>query len=143
MVYTVAPFFWVYFFISQVCELVSKNGKRRLAFSFLVSEAVSVVLDHVFGNSKWAPLAAFLLSAFGFAINIYACFLERRRRSNVRAIRSQSDLQLEIVDIVFSALQFIAISIHFILMISDVKSNYNASVLLPLAFAVTDCRLRF
>ncbi|KAH9770359.1 hypothetical protein KPL71_012352 [Citrus sinensis] len=126
---------------SPVGELVSKNGKRGLAVLFLVLEAVSVVLDHVFGNSKWAPLAAFLLSAFGFAITIYACFLgsrrrRKRRRSTIGVIRSQSDRQLEIVDIEFSALQFIATLIHFILMISDVKSNYNASVLLPLAFAI-------
>ncbi|KAK9190847.1 hypothetical protein WN943_019457 [Citrus x changshan-huyou] len=125
---------------SPVGELVvCKNWKRGLAVLFLVLEAVSVVLDHVFGNSKWAPLAAFLLSAFGFAIIIYACFLgrrRRRRRSTIGVIRSQSDRQLEIVDIVFSALQFIATLIHFILMISDVKSNYNASVLLPLAFAI-------
>ncbi|XP_052295237.1 respiratory burst oxidase homolog protein D-like isoform X1 [Citrus sinensis] len=127
---------------SPVGELVvCKNWKRGLAVLFLVLEAVSVVLDHVFGNSKWAPLAAFLLSAFGFAITIYACFLgsrrrRKRRRSTIGVIRSQSDRQLEIVDIVFSALQFIATLIHFILMISDVKSNYNASVLLPLAFAI-------
>ncbi|KAJ4721441.1 Toll/interleukin-1 receptor (TIR) domain-containing protein [Melia azedarach] len=93
-------------------EVLGKNKKRGLAALFLVLEAVSVVLD-VFGRSKPASLAAFLLK-----------------------IKPQAERQLGIIEIVFSVLQLIATFIHFILLVSDVKYSYNASVLFPLAFAI-------
>ncbi|KAH9771176.1 hypothetical protein KPL71_012612 [Citrus sinensis] len=58
---------------------------------------------------------------------------------NVRtftAIKPQADRQLGILDIAFSVLQLIATLIHLILLVSDAKYNYNASVLFPLAFAI-------
>lgn len=116
---------------SKASALLGKDGKRGPAVLFLFLEAVSVVLD-VFERNKWASLAAFLLSAFGFAINIYVCYLER----TTAEIKPQAERQLGIVEIVFSVLQLIATLIHFILLVSDVKYNYSASVVFPLAFSV-------
>ncbi|KAJ4721102.1 Toll/interleukin-1 receptor (TIR) domain-containing protein [Melia azedarach] len=122
-------------FLSSICgngsEVLGKYKKRGFVALFLVLEAASVVLD-VFGRSKPASLAAFLLSAFGFAINIFVCFVERTTSET----KPQAKRQLGIVEVVFSLLQLIAASIHFILLVSDVKYNYNASVLFPLAFAI-------
>lgn len=108
-----------------------KHKKFGLAILFFILEAVSVVLD-IFEKSKGASLAAFLFSAFGFAMTIYVCFLER----TFTAIKPQADRQLGILDIAFSVLQLIATLIHLILLVSDAKYNYNASVLFPLAFAI-------
>lgn len=107
---------------SKASALLGKDGKRGPAVLFLFLEAVSVVLD-VFERSQWASLAAFLLSAFGFAINIYVCYLER----TTAEIKPQAERQLGIVEIVFSVLQLIATLIHFILLVSDVKYNYGAN----------------
>lgn len=98
---------------------------------FPVLEAVSVVLD-VFERSRRASLGAFLLSAFGFAVDIYVCFAERTNAS----IKPHAERQLRIVEIVLSVFQLIATFIHFILLVSDVKYHYNASVLFPLAFTI-------
>lgn len=111
--------------------MLGKDGKRGPAVLFLFLEAASVVLDF-FERSKWASLAAFLLSAFGFAINIYVCYLEKTSAE----IKPPAERQLGIVEIVFSVLQLIATLIHFILLASDVKYNYSASVVFPLAFSV-------
>ncbi|KDO46827.1 hypothetical protein CISIN_1g047155mg, partial [Citrus sinensis] len=48
---------------SKACALLGKDGKPGPAVLFLFLEAASVVLDF-FERSKWASLAAFLLSAF-------------------------------------------------------------------------------
>ncbi|KAH9771182.1 hypothetical protein KPL71_012612 [Citrus sinensis] len=112
-------------------EVPCKHKKCGLAILFFILEAVSVVLD-IFEKSKGASLAAFLFSAFGFAMTIYVCFLER----TFTAIKPQADRQLGILDIAFSVLQLIATLIHLILLVSDAKYNYNASVLFPLAFAI-------
>lgn len=111
--------------------MLGKDGKRGPAVLFLFLEAASVVLDF-FERSWWASLAAFLLSAFGFAINIYVCYLEKTSAE----IKPPAERQLGIVEIVFSVLQLIATLIHFILLASDVKYNYSASVVFPLAFSV-------
>lgn len=108
-----------------------KHKKCGLAVLFFILETVSVVLD-IFNKSKGASLAAFVFSAFGFAVTIYVCFSERTSS----AIKPQAERQLGILDIAFSVLQLIATSIHFILLVSDAKYNYNASVLFPLAFAI-------
>ncbi|KAH9771192.1 hypothetical protein KPL71_012613 [Citrus sinensis] len=96
---------------SKACALLGKDGKRGPAVLFLFLEAASVVLDF-FERSKWASLAAFLLSAFGFVINIYVCYLEKTSAE----IKPPAERQLGIVEIVFSVLQLIATLIHFILL---------------------------
>ncbi|KAJ4721447.1 Protein kinase-like domain, Concanavalin A-like lectin/glucanase domain protein [Melia azedarach] len=112
-------------------EVLGKDSKRVLAALFLILEALSVVLD-VFAKCKRASLAAFLLSAFGFTVNIYIFHVEK----TMAEIKPQAEKQLGVVEIVFSVLQLIATFIHFILLVSDVKYSYNASVLFPLAFAI-------
>ncbi|KAK9191159.1 hypothetical protein WN943_019770 [Citrus x changshan-huyou] len=82
---------------SKACALLGKDGKPGPAVLFLFLEAASVVLDF-FERSKWASLAAFLLSAFGFAINIYVCYLEKTSAE----IKPPAERQLGIVEIVFS-----------------------------------------
>ncbi|KAH9771183.1 hypothetical protein KPL71_012613 [Citrus sinensis] len=107
----------------EACALLGKDGKRGPAVLFLFLEAASVVLDF-FERSKWASLAAFLLSAFGFVINIYVCYLEKTSAE----IKPPAERQLGIVEIVFSVLQLIATLIHFILLASDVKYNYRRKI---------------
>ncbi|KAL9451829.1 hypothetical protein AB3S75_013411 [Citrus x aurantiifolia] len=52
----------------HISELFGKDGKRALAVFYVVLEAASFLLD-IFGKSKRdVLLAAFLLSAFGFAV---------------------------------------------------------------------------
>ncbi|KAH9771191.1 hypothetical protein KPL71_012613 [Citrus sinensis] len=103
-------------YLSHLSSIFSKrrgfrDGKRGPAVLFLFLEAASVVLDF-FERSKWASLAAFLLSAFGFVINIYVCYLEKTSAE----IKPPAERQLGIVEIVFSVLQLIATLIHFILL---------------------------
>ncbi|KAL5786895.1 hypothetical protein ACOSP7_003844 [Xanthoceras sorbifolium] len=107
--------------------LFGKYKKQALAVIFLVLEAISTVLD-LFGTSRSSFLvAAFLLSAFGFGMTIYTCFIERTR------LRAQS--QLRVVEIVFSLVQLLATFVHFIMAILGAKNNYDLS-LFPLAFAI-------
>ncbi|KAH9706687.1 hypothetical protein KPL70_012304 [Citrus sinensis] len=108
---------------SKACALLGKDGKPGPAVLFLFLEAASVVLDF-FERSKWASLAAFLLSAFGFAINIYVCYLEKTSAE----IKPPAERQLGIVEIVFSVLQLIATLIHFILLASDEEKLTNSSI---------------
>lgn len=67
-----------------------------------------------------------------FCLKHLCCYLGR----TTAEIKPQAERQLGIVEIVFSVLQLIATLIHFILLVSDVKYNYSASVVFPLAFSV-------
>ena len=63
--------------ILQICELLGKYKKRALAVFSVVLEAASFLLD-IYGKSKRRILlAAFLLSAFSFAISMYTCIMRR------------------------------------------------------------------
>ncbi|KAK3184832.1 hypothetical protein Dsin_032118 [Dipteronia sinensis] len=116
-------------FYKGVHDFLGKYKKQALAVLFLALEATSTVVD-LFGKSRSSFLvAAFLLSAFGFALTIYTtCFIER---TQPRAQR-----QLRVVEIVFSFVQLIATFVHFIIgILGGNKYNYNLS-LFPLAFAI-------
>ncbi|KAL5854161.1 hypothetical protein ACOSQ4_003963 [Xanthoceras sorbifolium] len=119
--------------------LVSRYKKHAVAVLFVILEAISVVLD-MFGKSKWNFLvAAFLLSAFGFAMTIYTnCRIIGRSRdlqAHHDDHEDQRQLMRVVVEIVFSAVQLCVTFIHFLLVNLKVKYNFNASVS-PLAFAI-------
>ncbi|KAK2661643.1 hypothetical protein Ddye_000217 [Dipteronia dyeriana] len=120
------------------CKLLGKYNKRAVVVLFVILEAISFVLDLV-GKSKWNFLvAAFLLSAFAFAITIYTNCVIERSRSQLQPHHHCNDPNRQlrvVVEIVFSAVQLFVTSIHLILVNLDVKNNYNASVS-PLVFAI-------
>ena len=80
-------------FVLQVYQLLGKHKKRSLAVFYLVLEAASFLLD-LYGKSERALLlAAFLLSAFGFAMCMYTCIMGRSRGST--SVQSQRLLRIK------------------------------------------------
>ena len=121
--------------ILQICELLGRYEKRALAMFYLVLEAASFLLD-IFGKSKRSILlAAFLLSAFGFAITMSmpTCIMRRIRAAAAR-MHIQKLLRV-VLEISFSVVQLIVTLIYFILAELGVKNSFNASVF-PLVFAI-------
>ncbi|ESR44697.1 hypothetical protein CICLE_v10003259mg [Citrus x clementina] len=112
-------------------QLLGEYEKRALAVFYLVLEATSFLLD-IFGKSKKSILlAAFLLSAFGFAIT-----MSTHVRRNIAATRMHLQKRLLMVlEISFSLVQLIVMLIYFILAQLGVKNNFNTSVF-PLVFAI-------
>ncbi|KAL5786996.1 hypothetical protein ACOSP7_003945 [Xanthoceras sorbifolium] len=78
--------------ICKGCKLVGTHKKHALALFFFVVEAVSVVLDLIGKNKEVFLLAALLLSAFGFAITLYACVEEKTNmlRGNLRCYNASA-----------------------------------------------------
>ncbi|KDO46173.1 uncharacterized protein LOC127902682 [Citrus sinensis] len=115
----------------EIFELLGEYEKRALAVFYLVLEATSFLLD-IFGKSKKSILlAAFLLSAFGFAIT-----MSTHVRRNIAATRMHLQKRLLMVlEISFSLVQLIVMLIYFILAQLGVKNNFNTSVF-PLVFAI-------
>ncbi|XP_044469015.1 disease resistance protein RLM3-like [Mangifera indica] len=108
-----------------------KLGWRHLSVFFLVVEAISVVLD-VYGKSKKNfLLAAFVLSAFGFIITIYA-FIRKR---NTAAYKQRAERELAWVEVAFSMLELVTLFIQYILAVARAKDSYSPS-LFPLVFAL-------
>ncbi|XP_006470148.1 uncharacterized protein LOC102613425 isoform X2 [Citrus sinensis] len=119
----------------KICELLGRYEKRALAMFYLVLEAASFLLD-IFGKSKRSILlAAFLLSAFGFAITMSmpTCIMRRIRAAAAR-MHIQKLLRV-VLEISFSVVQLIVTLIYFILAELGVKNSFNASVF-PLVFAI-------
>ncbi|KAH9656852.1 hypothetical protein KPL70_022836 [Citrus sinensis] len=116
----------------KVYQLLGKHKKRSLAVFYLVLEAASFLLD-LYGKSERALLlAAFLLSAFGFAMCMYTCIMGRSRGSTSVQIQKQL---VRTVEIAFSVVQLIVTLVYFILAEIHVKNNFSVSVF-PLLFAV-------
>ncbi|KAK1549271.1 hypothetical protein Q3G72_022680 [Acer saccharum] len=114
--------------ICKGCKFLGAHKERTLALFFFVVEAVSVVLDLIGTNKEAFLLAAFLLSAFGFAITLYACVEEK---TNTKTL---AERQLKVVEFVFSVIQLGVTFFQFLLTVLQVKNSYNASAF-PLAFA--------
>ncbi|KAL5789283.1 hypothetical protein ACOSQ2_004171 [Xanthoceras sorbifolium] len=106
--------------ISKGCKLVGTHKERALALFFFVMEVVSVVVDLIGKNKEVFLLAAFLLSAFGFAITLYACVEEKTNT------KTMAERQLKAVEIIFSIIQLVVTFIQFLLTVLQVKNNYNA-----------------
>ncbi|GAY58421.1 hypothetical protein CUMW_186840 [Citrus unshiu] len=118
----------------DICELLGKYKKRALAVFYLVLEAASFLLD-IFGKSKRRILlAAFLLSAFGFAITMSTHSWTVRRNIAATRMHLQKRL-LMLLEMSFSLVQLIVTLIYFILAELGVKNNFNTSVF-PLVFAI-------
>ncbi|KAL5745520.1 hypothetical protein ACOSP7_026666 [Xanthoceras sorbifolium] len=115
---------------SSCCALLGTYKKRALGVFFLVMEAVSVVLDVLGKNKLDFLLAAFLLSALGYALTLCAYIKRRTSSTEVPAER-----QLRVVELVFSSIQLIASFVQFLLAHLKVEKNFDASVY-PLAFAM-------
>ncbi|KAK9213788.1 hypothetical protein WN944_005773 [Citrus x changshan-huyou] len=115
----------------EIFELLGEYEKRALAVFYLVLEATSFLLD-IFGKSKKSILlAAFLFSAFGFAIT-----MSTHVRRNIAATRMHLQKRLLMVlEISFSLVQLIVTLIYFILAELGVKNNFNTSVF-QLVFAI-------
>ncbi|KAK2661780.1 hypothetical protein Ddye_000354 [Dipteronia dyeriana] len=126
---SVSVFWRFWYFISPLickgCALLDAHKERILAMFFFVLETVSVVLDQIGKSKVGFLLAAFLLSVFGFALTLYS-FIEARTNPTIKA-----ELELKVVEIVFSLIQLIVTFIQFL----KPKNNYNASAF-PLAFAM-------
>ena len=103
---------------------------------YVLLEAASFSLDIV-GKMKWRILlAAFVLSAFSFAISMYPCIMRRTRARARAAARVHWQTKLvRIVEISFSVVQLVVTLANFILAELGVKNKFDASVL-PLVFAV-------
>ncbi|GAY58416.1 hypothetical protein CUMW_186840 [Citrus unshiu] len=115
----------------EIFKLLGEYEKRALAVFYLVLEATSFLLD-IFGKSKKSILlAAFLLSAFGFAITMST---HVRRNIAATGMHLQKRL-LMVLEISFSLVQLIVTLIYFILAELGVKNNFNTSVF-PLVFAI-------
>lgn len=119
--------------IFQVCEWHVTHKERILAIFFLVLEIISVVLDQIGKDKKSYLLAAFILSAFGFCMTLYS--LIHSRTNPTLTSTSDSDTQLQVVEVVFALIQLIVTFVQYILTALKVKNDYNGSVF-PLAFAV-------
>ena len=106
---------------------------------YVLLEAASFSLD-VVGKMKWRILlAAFVLSAFSFAISMYTCIMRRTRA----AARVHWQKQLVwMVEISFSVVQLVVTLANFILAELGVKHKFNASVF-PLVFAVIAAAFTF
>ncbi|KAK2661686.1 hypothetical protein Ddye_000260 [Dipteronia dyeriana] len=113
--------------IYKCCKFIGALKERALALFFFVVEAVSVVLDLIGANKEAFLLAACLLSAFGFAITLYACVVEK---TNTKTL---AERQLKVVEFVFSVIQLGVTFFQFLLTVLQVKNSYNASAF-PLAF---------
>ncbi|XP_044468835.1 disease resistance protein RML1B-like [Mangifera indica] len=114
-------------YTSAIYEL----GWRHLSVFFLVVEAISVVLDAYGKSKKNFLLAAFVLSAFGFIITIYA-FIRKR---STAAYKQRAERELAWVEVAFSVLQLVTVFIQYILAVAKVKNSYSPS-LFPLVFAL-------
>ncbi|KAK9217229.1 hypothetical protein WN943_005854 [Citrus x changshan-huyou] len=118
----------------EICELLGKYKKRALAVFYLVLEAASFLLD-IFGKSKRSILlAAFLLSASGFAITLSMHFWTVTRTIAATRMYLQKQL-LMVLEISFSLVQVIVTLIYCTLAELGVKNNFNTSVF-PLVFAI-------
>ncbi|XP_044469076.1 uncharacterized protein LOC123198428 [Mangifera indica] len=117
---------------SQGWRSESKSqGWWHVSVFFLVMEAISVVLD-LYGKSKENfLLAAFVLSAFGFIITMYAFI----RKTRTTAYRQKPVQELAWVEVAFSVLQLVTLFIQYILAAARVKNSYSPS-LYPLVFAL-------
>ncbi|TXG53642.1 hypothetical protein EZV62_018898 [Acer yangbiense] len=105
------------------------NLERILALLFFVLEVVSVVLDLIGKNKVDFLLAALLLSVFGFAITLCS-FIEAKTDLTIKA-----EIQMKVVEIVFSLIQLIVTFIQYLLTVLKAKNDYNASAF-PLAYAI-------
>ncbi|GAY58415.1 hypothetical protein CUMW_186840 [Citrus unshiu] len=120
--------------VDDVGSTVNDLEKRALAVFYLVLEAASFLLD-IFGKSKRRILlAAFLLSAFGFAITMSTHSWTVRRNIAATRMHLQKRL-LMLLEMSFSLVQLIVTLIYFILAELGVKNNFNTSVF-PLVFAI-------
>ncbi|KDO52060.1 hypothetical protein CISIN_1g021812mg [Citrus sinensis] len=125
----------------KICALLGKYKKRALAVFYVVLEAASLLLD-IFGKSKRSILlAAFLLSASGFAITMSmpTCIVGRIRAAARTHIQK---LLLVVLEISFSVVQLFVTFMYFILAELGVKHKFNASVF-PLVFAVIAAAFTF
>ncbi|XP_044468080.1 disease resistance protein RPS6-like [Mangifera indica] len=123
-----------WWFESESHDLWSKyesQGWRFLSVFFLVMEAISVVLDEYGKSNKNFLLAAFVLSAFGFIITIYA-FIRKR---NTAAYKQRAERELAWVEVAFSVVQLVISFSQYILAVAKVKNSYSPS-LFPLVFAL-------
>lgn len=85
------------------------------------------------GKMKWRILlAAFVLSAFSFAISLYTCIMRRIRAAT--RVHWQTQL-VRMVEISFSVVQLVVTLANFILAELGVKNKFDASVL-PLVFSI-------
>ncbi|KAK9213806.1 hypothetical protein WN944_005791 [Citrus x changshan-huyou] len=118
----------------HICELFGKDGKRALAVFYVVLETASFLLD-IFGKSKRdVLLAAFLLSAFGFAVIMGTNTWTLRRTRTGTGMDSQKKLHM-VLEISFSLVQLIVTLIYFILAELGIKNRFNTPVF-PLVFAI-------
>lgn len=99
---------------------------------YLVLEASSFLLDLFGKNKRGFLLAAFLLSAFGFAMCMFT-FMKGRSRG-ATSIQSQKQL-VRTFELAFSVVQLIVTLVYFILAEIHVKINFRVSVF-PLVFAI-------
>ena len=85
------------------------------------------------GKMKWRILlAAFVLSAFSFAISMHTCIMRRTRAAT--RVHWQTQL-VRMVEISFSVVQLVVTLANFILAELGVKNKFDASVL-PLVFSI-------
>ncbi|KAK2661773.1 hypothetical protein Ddye_000347 [Dipteronia dyeriana] len=115
--------------ICKGCKFLGSHKERTLALFFFLVETISVVLDLIGKNKEVFLLAAFLLSAFGFAITLYACVEEKTNT------KSLAERQLKAVEFVFSVIQLVVTFFQFLFTVLQVNNSYNASAF-PLAFAM-------
>ncbi|GAY58429.1 hypothetical protein CUMW_186910 [Citrus unshiu] len=110
--------------VDDVGSTVNGLEKRALAVFYLVLEAASFLLD-IFGKSKRSILlAAFLLSASGFAITLSMHFWTVTRTIAATRMYLQKQLLMVIVTLIYCTLAELG-----------VKNNFNTSVF-PLVFAI-------
>ncbi|KAK9217232.1 hypothetical protein WN943_005857 [Citrus x changshan-huyou] len=118
--------------IKKVCQLLGKHKKCSLAVFYLVLEAASFLLDLYGKSERGFLLAAFLLSAFSFAMCMYTCIMGRSRGAT--SVQSQKQL-VRTVEVAFSVVQLVVTLVYLILAEIHVKNNFSASVF-PLVFAI-------
>ncbi|KAL9451827.1 hypothetical protein AB3S75_013409 [Citrus x aurantiifolia] len=117
---------------TSVSKLLDKYKKCALALFYVLLEAASLSLD-IAGKMKWRILlAAFVLSAFSFAISLYTCIMRRIRAAT--RVHWQTQL-VRMVEISFSVVQLVVTLANFILAELGVKNKFDASVL-PLVFSI-------
>ncbi|KAL5786979.1 hypothetical protein ACOSP7_003928 [Xanthoceras sorbifolium] len=112
-----------------LCKVLIKN-KRTILFLLVVLEIISVALE-ASGKGRWGfLLASFVIAAVGFTITICGAY-----SMNERPTSDRSGNRLIIVEVVFSAVQFMLTGIYFLLTTLGVKISINASIF-PLVFSI-------